>query len=74
VRDDREKWTRFRIRFIGGIFILLLSVSVARAFYLQIYEQERFARIAEKQHLKVVQLTPSRGAIYDSTNSAHALT
>lgn len=73
MRDDREKWTRYRIRFIGGIFILLLSVSVARAFYLQIYEQERFARIAEKQHLKVVQLTPSRGAIYDSTNSALAV-
>jgi cell division protein FtsI (penicillin-binding protein 3) len=73
VRDDREKWTRFRIRFIGGVFILLLSVSIARAFYLQIYEQERFAHLAEKQHLKVVQLTPSRGAIYDSTNSALAV-
>jgi cell division protein FtsI (penicillin-binding protein 3) len=73
VRDNREKWTRFRIRFIGGIFILLLSVSIARAFYLQIYEQERFAHLAEKQHLKVVQLTPSRGAIYDSTNSALAV-
>jgi len=73
VRDNREKWTRFRIRFIGGVFILLLSVSIARAFYLQIYEQERFAHLAEKQHLKVVQLTPSRGAIYDATNSALAV-
>jgi cell division protein FtsI (penicillin-binding protein 3) len=73
MRDDREKWTRFRIRFIGGVFILLLSVSIARAFYLQIYEQERFAHLAEKQYLKVVQLTPSRGAIYDSTNSALAV-
>ncbi|HXC92551.1 MAG TPA: penicillin-binding protein [Geobacteraceae bacterium] len=73
MRDDREKWTRFRIRFIGGIFIFLLSVSVARAFYLQIYEQERFAHLAEKQHLRVVQLTPSRGAIFDSTNSALAV-
>jgi cell division protein FtsI (penicillin-binding protein 3) len=73
VRDDRDKWTRFRIRFIGGIFIFFLSISVARAFYLQIYEQERFARLAEKQHLRVVQLTPSRGAIFDSTNSALAV-
>ncbi len=73
MRDDREKWTRFRIRFIGGIFIFLLSISVARAFYLQIYEQERFAHLAEKQHLRVVQLTPSRGAIFDSTNSALAV-
>ena len=73
MRDDRDKWTRYRIRFIGGIFILLLSVSVARAFYLQIYEQEKFANLAEKQHLKVVQLTPSRGIIYDSTNSILAV-
>ncbi len=73
MRDDRDKWTRYRIRFIGGIFILLLSVSVARAFYLQIYEQEKFANLAEKQHLKVVQLTPSRGIIYDSTNSVLAV-
>jgi cell division protein FtsI (penicillin-binding protein 3) len=73
VRDDRDKWTRYRIRFIGGIFILLLSVSVARAFYLQVYEQEKFANLAEKQHLKVVQLVPSRGVIYDATNSALAV-
>lgn len=73
VRDDREKWTRVRIRGVGAIFVLLLSVTIARAFYLQIYEQERFAHLAEKQHLKVVQLTPARGAIYDSTNSALAV-
>jgi len=73
VRDEREKWTRLRIRFIGGVFILLLGVTIARAFYLQIYEQERFAHLAEKQHLKVVQLTPARGAIYDATNSALAV-
>lgn len=73
MRDDREKWTRLRIRAIGVVFVVLLVVTVARAFYLQIYEQERFAHIAEKQHLKVVQLTPSRGAIYDATNSALAV-
>jgi len=73
VRDEREKWTRLRIRAIGVVFVLLLTVTVARAFYLQIYEQERFSSLAEKQHLKVVQLTPSRGAIYDATNSALAV-
>lgn len=73
MRDERERWTRLRIRAIGGVFVLLLAVTVARAFYLQIYEQERFAHLAEKQHLKVVQLTPSRGAIYDATNSALAV-
>ncbi len=73
MRDDREKWTRVRIRGVGAVFIVLLTVSVARAFYLQIFQQKRLAQLAEKQHLKVVQLTPSRGAIYDSTNSALAV-
>ncbi|NVO00272.1 MAG: transpeptidase family protein [Geobacteraceae bacterium] len=73
MRDDRDKWTRRRIYLIGGVFAFILSISVARAFYLQIYEQEKFARLAEKQHLKVVQLTPSRGAVYDATNSALAV-
>lgn len=73
MRDDRDKWTRYRIRFIGGIFAFVLSIAVARAFYLQIYEQEKFAHLAEKQHQKVVQLTPARGAVYDATNSALAV-
>ena len=73
MRDDREKWARVRIRFVGGCFVLLLAVIIARSFYLQIYDHERFAKIAEKQHFKVVNLTPSRGAIYDSANSALAV-
>jgi cell division protein FtsI (penicillin-binding protein 3) len=73
VRDERDKWTRVRIRFVGGVFVLLLAITIARAFFLQIYKQEEYAHRAEKQHLKVVHLTPSRGAIYDSTNSALAV-
>jgi cell division protein FtsI (penicillin-binding protein 3) len=73
VRDEREKWARVRLRFIGGCFCFLLAVIIARSFYLQIYDHERFAKIAEKQHFKVVNLTPSRGAIYDSSNSALAV-
>ncbi|MCL2760022.1 MAG: transpeptidase family protein [Desulfuromonadales bacterium] len=74
MRDEREKWTRLRIRFTGGVFILLFAITIARAFYLQIYDHDRFAKLAEKQYLKVVQLTPYRGTIYDSTNSAFAVT
>jgi cell division protein FtsI (penicillin-binding protein 3) len=73
VRDDREKWTRVRIRMVGGVFGLLLAVTAARAFYLQVLEQERFAKLAEKQHMKTVSLTPDRGAIYDNHNSALAV-
>lgn len=73
MRDDREKWTRVRIRTIGAFFVLLLAATVVRSFYLQIYNHDKYAKLAEKQHVKVVNLTPSRGAIYDSTNSALAV-
>ena len=53
--------------------MLLLAATVFRSFYLQIYNHDKYAKLAEKQHVKVVNLTPSRGAIYDSTNSALAV-
>jgi cell division protein FtsI (penicillin-binding protein 3) len=73
VRDDREKWTRVRIRLVGGVFVLLLLVTVARAFYLQVHQQERFGKLAEKQYLRMVPLTPGRGTIYDSRNAELAV-
>ncbi|HEY5975338.1 MAG TPA: penicillin-binding protein 2, partial [Geobacteraceae bacterium] len=73
MRDDREKWTRVRIRLVGGVFVLLLLVTIARAFYLQVQQQERFGKLAEKQYLKTVPLTPGRGAIYDSHNAELAV-
>lgn len=58
---------------MGAVFVLLLAATVVRSFYLQIYNHDKYAKLAEKQHVKVVNLIPSRGAIYDSTNSALAV-
>lgn len=73
MRNDREKWTRVRIRFVGGLFALCLAITAARAFYLQVSQHERLTRLAEKQHLKTVPLTPARGTIADRNNAPLAV-
>jgi cell division protein FtsI (penicillin-binding protein 3) len=69
MRDRKEKWARIRIRMIGGVFVFFFAITSARAFYLQIIKKDQLVRLAEKQHQKIVALTPARGSIYD-INSA----
>jgi cell division protein FtsI (penicillin-binding protein 3) len=71
--DRREKWARVRIRLIGGLFVFFFAAVSARAVYLQVVERDQLVRLAERQHQKIVQLTPARGAIYDRTNAALAV-
>ncbi len=73
MKDTREKWARIRIRIVGGLFVLFFVATSCRAFYLQIIKKDDWARLAEKQHQKMVPLTPARGTIYDSTGSALAV-
>lgn len=73
MKDTREKWAKIRIRMVGGLFALFFVATSCRAFYLQIIKKDDWARLAEKQHQKVVPLTPARGTIYDSTGSALAV-
>lgn len=73
MRDKREKWTRVRIRLVGSFFAVFFLIVAARAFYLQIIKKDEWVKLADKQHRKVVPLTPARGTIYDSTGSALAV-
>ena len=73
MKDDREKWTRVRIILIGTLFGLLFLSVTARAFYLQILKHEDMVKRAEKQHQRVVPLTPVRGAIMDSNGTPLAV-
>jgi len=73
MRDKKEKWTRVRIRIIGACFAAFFIVVSARAFYLQIIKQDSWIKLAERQHRKIVPLTPARGTIYDSTGSSMAV-
>ncbi len=73
MRDRKEKWTRIRIRLIGGIFVFFFAITSARAFYLQIVKKEQLVKLAEKQHQKIVPLTPVRGTIFDRNNAPLAV-
>lgn len=73
MRDEREKWARVRIVMIGTLFGLLFLSVTSRAFYLQILQHEELVRKAEKQHQRLVQLTPARGAIMDRNGTPLAV-
>ncbi len=73
MKDTKEKWSRIRIRIVGGAFALFFVVTSARAFYLQIIKQDDWVKLADRQHQKIVPLTPARGTIYDRNGAALAV-
>lgn len=73
MRYDAEKWITLRIRFVGGFFVLFFALVVCRAFYLQVVKRDHLLKLADRQHQKIVPLTPARGTIYDANGSALAV-
>ncbi|HEY4744450.1 MAG TPA: penicillin-binding transpeptidase domain-containing protein [Desulfuromonadaceae bacterium] len=73
MKDEREKWARVRIVMIGALFGLLFLCVAGRSFYLQIMQHEELVKKAEKQHQRLVQLTPARGAIMDRNGTPLAV-
>ena len=73
MKDDREKWARVRIIMIGTFFGLLFLIVTGRAFYLQILQHEEMVKRADKQHQRIVPLTPARGAIMDRNGTPLAV-
>lgn len=73
MRYDAEKWITLRIRFIGGFFVLLFALTASRAFYLQVVKRDYLIKLADRQHQKIVPLTPARGTIYDANGAALAV-
>ena len=65
MKDEREKWARVRILFIGSVFALVFFSVLVRAFYLQILQHEELVKKADRQHQHRVELTPARGSILD---------
>jgi cell division protein FtsI (penicillin-binding protein 3) len=65
MKDEREKWARVRIIFIGSVFALVFLSVLVRAFYLQILQHEELVKKADRQHQHRVELTPARGSILD---------
>jgi cell division protein FtsI (penicillin-binding protein 3) len=73
VIEKREKWARVRMRTVAALFALVFVLTAGRAFYLQVLQKDHLVKLAEKQHQRIVALTPGRGAIYDQHNTPLAV-
>ncbi len=71
--DRFEKWILIRIRLVGFCFLLVFALIAGRAFYLQVLSQPDWQRRAERQHQKLITLTPQRGTIFDRNHEELAL-
>jgi len=71
--DGREKWLLIRIRFFGLLFLAAFTLVAVRAYHLQVQRQDEWVKRAERQHQRVIPLTPQRGTIYDRNGEELAL-
>lgn len=69
----KKKWIRFRIYLVGFFFIAGLGIVLARAYQLQILEQDRLKAIARGGYVGTIKLPPKRGTIYDREGHELAL-
>ncbi len=70
---ELEKGVRIRIRLVGLLFLLGFVLVGIRAVDLQVLQGGKWAERAEKQHQRVVPLTPQRGTIYDRNGAELAV-
>jgi len=70
---ELEKGVRIRIRLIGVVFVLGFALVTMRAFDLQVLQAQEWNERAERQHQKVIPLTPQRGTIFDSNGEELAV-
>lgn len=54
-----------RMAILIGIFFLLVFVLVARLFYMQIIEGDKYRQLADKNRISIRQTLPARGYVYD---------
>jgi cell division protein FtsI (penicillin-binding protein 3) len=70
---ELEKGLRIRIRLVGLLFLLGFMLVGVRALDLQVLQGDEWAERAEKQHQRIVPLTPQRGTIYDRNGAELAV-
>lgn len=73
MKDPREKWSRSVLRLTNGLFVLLFVIAAGKAVHLQVFQHERLVREAERQHQRIVPLSPGRGTIYDRNRAELAV-
>jgi cell division protein FtsI (penicillin-binding protein 3) len=61
------------MRFVALLFMVVFVLTAGRALYLQVLQKDKLVKLAEKQHQRIVPLTPGRGGIYDRNNAPLAV-
>ena len=70
---ELEKGVRIRIRLVGLMFLLGFALVGFRALDLQVVHGQDWIERAERQHQRIVSLTPKRGTIYDRNGAELAV-
>ena len=68
-----EKWIAIRIRLVGFCFLAVFVLIMVRAFQLQVLARDEWRQRAERQHQRIIPLTPQRGTIFDRNGEEMAL-
>jgi cell division protein FtsI (penicillin-binding protein 3) len=65
MKVTEKKWIRVRIYLVVVFFLLGMGITLARAYQLQVLEQDRLNSIAQAAYRGFFKLPPKRGTIYD---------
>jgi len=65
--------SRRRLNAVFLFFFVFLVLCIARLFFIQFFNSNYFASIAQKQHSLFVELEPRRGTIFDSNLKPQAV-
>ena len=63
-RDGYDGFNR-RLRVLGILMVLVIAVLIGRAGYLQIYEGEYYAGLADGNRIRIIPAVAPRGTFYD---------
>ena len=63
-RDGYDGFNR-RLRVLGILMVLVIAVLIGRAGYLQIYEGEYYAGLADGNRIRIIPSVAPRGTFYD---------
>lgn len=63
--SQESRTFRFRALLAFGSVLVLLGVLLARLYYLQVLQYDRFAAISEENRVQLQPVAPTRGLIYD---------
>ncbi len=62
---ESKKWLKFRIVTVVFFFLVLFIALISRAFQIQVLSGKLLKNLAERQHIKTLQIEPERGIIFD---------